>query len=61
MVMLNVVVIVLLSVDLAIETFFTPFGASVLLQPGTYFDRVSSKLITNGLGIFLFSIVVTME
>ena len=59
--MLNVAVIVLLSVDRAIETFFTPFEASVLLQPETYFDGVWSKLITNDLGIFLFSIVVTME
>ena len=59
--MLNVAVIVLLSIDPGTETFFTPFGASVLLQRGTYFDGFWSKLITNDLGIFLLSIVVTME
>ena len=64
--MLNVVVIVLLSVDPAIETFFTPFGACVLLQPGTYFEEfdLNWSLMTwvfLWTCVFLFSIVVTME
>ena len=50
-VMLNVAVIVLLSVDPATETLLIPLGASVLLQPGTYFDRIWSRFITTDLGI----------
>ena len=45
-VILNVAVMVLLSVDPATETLLTPLGASVLLQPGTYFDGVWSKMIS---------------
>ena len=50
-VMLNVAVIVLLSVDPATETLLIPLGASVLLQPGTYFDGIWSRFITIDLGI----------
>ena len=49
--MLNVAVIVLLSVDPATETLLIPLGASVLLQPGTYFDGIWSRFITTDLGI----------
>ena len=59
--MLNVAVIVLLSVDPATETLLIPFRASVLLQPGTYFEEVWSRFITIEFGILLFSIMETIE
>ena len=60
-VIVNVAVIVLLSVDPATETLLIPLGASVLLQPGTYFDGVWSRFITTDFGILLFSIMETIE
>ena len=39
-VMVNVVVIIRLSVDPLIGTFFDPFAAIVLLETGMYFDDV---------------------
>ena len=59
-VILNVAVIVLLSVHPATETFLIPLGASVLFQPGTYFDGVWSRFVTIDFGILLFSIMETI-
>ena len=58
-VILNAAVIVLLYVDPATETLLIPVGASVLLQPGTYFDGIWSRFIT--IDILLFSIMETIE
>ena len=52
-VILNIAVIVLLSVDPVTETLLIPLGASVLLEPGTYFDGVWSRFITIDFGILL--------
>ena len=60
-VILNVTVIVLLSVDPATEKLLILLGASVFLQPGTYFDGVWSRFITIDFGILLFSIMETVE
>ena len=59
-VILNVAVIVLLSVDPATETLLIHLGASVLFQPGTYFDGVWSRFITIDFGILLFSVMETI-
>ena len=58
---LKVALIVLLSVDPATGTHLIPLGASVLLEPGTYFDGVWSGFITTDFGILLFSIMETIE
>ena len=60
-VILNVAVIVLLSVDPATETLYIPLDASVFLQPETYFDEAWSRFITIDFGILLFSIIETIE
>ena len=60
-VILNVAVIVLLSVDPATEKLLILLGASVFLQPGTYFDGVWSRFISIDFGILLFSIMETVE
>ena len=54
-------VIVLLFADLATETLLISLRASVLLQPGTYFDWVWSRFITIDFGILLLSIMETIE
>ena len=49
----NVTVIIRLSVDHSIGTFFYPFATIVLLETGMYFDGVWSKLRTKDRRIFL--------
>ena len=58
--MINVAVIIRLSVDPLIDTFFYPFAVIVLLETGTYFDDVWSKLKTNDRGMSFLSVFLTM-
>ena len=56
-VIVNVVVIVLLSVDPATETILIPFGSSLLMQLGTYLDGFGVDLSLLTLVFWLFSIM----
>ena len=49
--MVKVAVIIRLSVDPLVGTFFNPFVAIVLLEVEMYFDGVRSKLRTNDRGM----------
>ena len=53
-------VIIRLSVDPLIGTFFHPFAGIVLLETGIYFHGVCSKLRTNDRAISFSSIFLTM-
>ena len=59
-VMVHVAVIIRLSVNPLVGTFFDPFAAIVLLETGMYFDGVWSKLRTNDRGMSFSSIFLTM-
>ena len=57
----NVVIIILLSVEQAIDAVLFPFSAKVLLHPGTYLEGVWSKLMTRDGGIWFSLYFLAIE